>query len=357
MHAYMNPTLHGLSAPGECSLTIFAHVPKVGGTSVDDVFNSFSVAKGRWTNGSWVSTTVISHHNSADALFAILRPVYGHLVRRKWAQLPDWRHTNIYHAFHPYPDTFRAAFLPGLAQLGALYRASPCRLSVSTVVREPVALLVSSYFYFRLAGGLGVRPTLDPGQASRVRANRTLLAADFERYAAEHANPQAAWHGARESTTRPTELLAPYDTIGVTERLNEFLWTSAARVGMYLPALDDGDHLSARVPVCNQNGRIRRSEVDFLTYAHGPRAASERATTVDKMMYDLAQRSHARLVEDNRVAELWARQLRDPPNPHWRATWNMSCHKGGLHTEDLRELVARHRRNACAPTQLICPAS
>jgi len=375
---------------GTCSLTVFGHIPKTGGTTVDDLFWALANARppevnvsgrliGNWSavsEGSYVATNSISHHFPNDVLHAIL----GLRFQRHKVPtlLPSWHRTHIYHSYHPHGRDMRR-FLSHLPQLRKMYRDASCMLQVVTVVREPKSLQRSAYRYFRLDGGLGVVPSLS--RTSSVRRNATLLADDLALWLAQNPDRQSRWLNSGISSTlnlstplHYAQLLAAYDYVAPSARLNEFLWFLMARIGVYLPASHSEGApgpLSARLPSCNSNAGSEKVLNEAIMKQHVQDAFSL-YTTNDALLFRVATARYAADVaaaEESRSQLAFMQAARralangstTTQTPRvWPIELHLNCHKGRVPSEvatELRRTGTTHvlGENALCPAErLIC---
>ena len=387
---YLHPTLKGVRSAGTCSLTVFGHIPKTGGTTVDDLFWALANARppevnvsgrmiGNWSavsEGSYVATNSISHHFPNDVLHAIL----GLRFQRHKVPtlLPSWHRTHIYHSYHPHGRDMRL-FLSHLPQLRKMYRDASCMLQVVTVVREPKSLQRSAYRYFRLDGGLGVVPSLS--RTSSVRRNATLLADDLALWLAQNPDRQSRWLNSGISSTlnlstplHYAQLLAAYDYVAPSARLNEFLWFLMARIGVYLPASHSEGApgpLSARLPSCNSNAGSEKVLNEAIMKQHVQDAFSL-YTTNDALLFRVATARYAADVaaaEESRSQLAFMQAARralangstTTQTPRvWPIELHLNCHKGRVPSEvatELRRTGTTHvlGENALCPAErLIC---
>uniref|UniRef100_A0A7S4J3I9 Sulfotransferase domain-containing protein n=1 Tax=Prymnesium polylepis TaxID=72548 RepID=A0A7S4J3I9_9EUKA len=346
---------------------------------------------------------MISYHFPNDVLWAILHPVFRDYTGHTGAQLlakphklPAWDRIHLYHSFHPEPHAFRHKFLPRLSRLRHMYRSRACTLQVVTVLREPASMMLSAYRFFRLDGGLGVRPSLS--DAHRVMRNTSSLARDFSQWLGANTNPQSAWlngtlpfqvgvaprhtaHNGHPFSHVPvmtqtllsthSQLLAPFDFVGVSERLNELLWFLVARLGVYLPALERNRTLEARLPVCNQN-TARASTAAMASVLRDGAILEDvsRATPQDEALYRVALSRYMSDVEGGRELRAHADAARaldsNPASIPGALPMKLplGCHKGSVapfSSEAVRSAATvragepdTSQSRGCPSGQLIC---
>ena len=225
--------LQGVQNETACSLTILGHIAKTGGSSVIEMLRHLGFQELR-------GLARLTQSSDASSL-------KNFTARRAFVHIHPWP-TELFH------------LLPhGLAKLRAAYEARGCMVQLVTVLRSPPTLQLSSYRYFRMNGGFGVRPSLST--TSPERRNQTWVAQDFASWVFAHRDMMAAWltascppphlrrfegnetcalSASAECPADVSALLAPYDVVGVSERLSEFVWLVAARAGVFL-SLNNND--------------------------------------------------------------------------------------------------------------------
>ena len=168
-----------LAEKPQCSLMIFLHMEKTGGSSVVKLLTEyekrgelqfFNQACGWWQFvGQYMEQyrrEMGKKHGRAGARQRRL----GHQMPQDWKldktftdrkapclpTAPDWRRQRLAVQFHGLVPLmyFHDEILPMLADLRALYASAGCKLVVFTILREPVAREISFYRHFR--DGIGV---------------------------------------------------------------------------------------------------------------------------------------------------------------------------------------------------------
>ena len=296
--------LLGVRNETACSLTIFGHIAKVGGTTVVELLDHLGFQK--------------------------VRSLPQLMQSRDMRALDNLTATHAYAHMHPWPTELLHLLRYGLARLKAAYAARGCLLQTVTVLRSPPALELSAYRYFRLNGGLGVRPSLSP--SSTARRNHTWIAQDFASWVVAHRDMQVAWlmgscppphqhqrgTAGNETCALPSSaecpadvrnLLASFDVVGVSERLSEFLWLVAARAGVFLNLVSSEsavhnqsnssgsasaiskDFTIANLADCNVQppASLRSSIPAQASHERSGKMAIDDATRCDKLLYTKAQ--------------------------------------------------------------------
>lgn len=246
------PSLGRVSDPSPslptCSLIAFAHVTKVGGTSVRNWFRRFQLTHGYAFHSAYsnlscaefgppfgIAECLPSNGPLMKLMLETLRSLpHGAAVPPELAfrMLFEFHDTNIVQG-----QQFRAA----LPQLRPLARSHSCGLVVTALMRKPASVYVSLQTY--LCAKYGIRRNA----LGQDYAQNPACALSPEDYARRYPNPQLKdllqymgfpWgvdgRGGgkrRRGQTRVQAervqvawVLRTYDVIGVTERIDEFTW-------------------------------------------------------------------------------------------------------------------------------------
>ena len=326
------------SSGSQCSAVLFAHVPKTGGSTLEELFCSVP---------GWLS---LSRPNSGHATFLAMVPeVFADRVPLKWLPracrpmainmtryphtwgsacgIPDRRITRVYLGFHEPPGRLHfRVIMDRIEALRRAYSADGCALQVGTVLREPAGQTLSMFTYF----GLTHRQLghVDPAKLLGV----VYQDARFSQYLTDVANPQLGWlrqdgvssgcdrHVRWCSTPRHTPcgpdgsaedgsevahakaVLGAFDVVGVTSGrgdgavvagVDTVFWLLMARVGHFFSVETTPGHGAPATHHVACNPPRKQAWVTLAQLSNDSRALLANRTRCDEQLFALASRRAA----------------------------------------------------------------
>lgn len=217
-----------------CSVIVFRHIQKTGGSSITDQFYQLQedmqwAVTGYWSpcwkeRGFFAAPTRVRYVRALRALGerVIKRGANSSVVPPHGINGPLWATRQFFHLHHP--DSTQCGGLRGLSEEVALLRplapALGCHVSVAMLVREPWSFFVSWYYY------IGARRC---GHCSFVEFLRLNLNA--QSHLALGGAPRIysaalrTRYESRDDSLRMEldRVLGGVDVLGITENLNEFM--------------------------------------------------------------------------------------------------------------------------------------
>lgn len=228
-----------------CSLIIFRHIQKTGGTSIVDQFYEFQ-RDGQWTVAGYWSPcyqgrghlVAVSRARWLEGLRQLAQAAaaaqrHGETSERLLGRLDSlpWHARQFFHLHHP-----DATFCGGmqylqrqLAQLRPIAPALGCRLTVAMLVREPWPFYVSWYYYIG-ARRCGYCPFEEFLRLNLNAQSHLALGGAPRIYSDELRNAHERADGRLTGELRT--VLQQIDVLGVTERIDEFMVRLCERAGI-----------------------------------------------------------------------------------------------------------------------------